>query len=1197
MKWRELLRMPVGEAAKQGAAILSESLAVEIDVNKLLRRRVPRDDQQGEYNPSWYPAAPQRPTLAAEPEHDHGSWQQTAGATALALKPKLEARPRPPQPLTIDDFTAGDSIAEVYEVRSVIARNDCFAVYAARHLQWNIDVVIKAPQPNLLKETNGLQDLVTAASRWTALGFHPHIAYCYHVHFLNDVPLLILESLDGGNLRSWLGAGRAGNLRIALNLAIQICHGVEHAHSRGMYHGALTPENILLTKDGAARLTDFGIWRRKEQLNDGFVAPEQWVDPTVDSQTDIFALGVCFYEMFCGGRPYEVTRGPRRNPPEPRPINGERPLPARLAALLKSCVDWEVLRRPATLADVRRELCEIHSEHFNKPSPFAQLPAPTWDADGWNNQGMAALSLGRAEEAEAAWENALAADPTHAEATFNLGVTRWRRGEISDETVTQSLRKLKSPRPASAQSTYLLGLVYLESGNTESALPLLEEAGRREPADEGVQDAITTARRLQSGRRRVARELSGHLQFVSAVCLSADANVVLSGSDDDTLCVWDVTTGRVVRVLEGHGKRVSAVSMTPDATVAISGSDDFTLRLWDLKRAKCTNTIPLVGKVFGVSLTADGKRAVSSSSGADNFLGIDGTVIDVWDLDKCRPLRRIEGHSSAVKAVVISADGKRVVTGGDDQMVRLWEVGSGTCVRAFEGHEHYVSCVALSADGRFVVSGGWDRTLRLWDIQKGRCIRVLSGHTGIVTSLCLSPDGQFAVSGGWDGTVRIWNLEEGRCLRTLEGHSGMVTGVAISADSQTAVSGSWDTMVRLWDLPKAGPSVCAPRLSLRVPYAQMPPAEPDAEDLLAEAEHAWNEHRPHEAAAKLQRLREIGFEDPSGRLRQLVRALVRVAPPVRLRGAQPTVTLSAPDRVLSAKLSANGRRLLTAGRDAQLRLWDVDLRRCVRALDGHEDRIADVCMAANEALVVSAGADGSLRVWDLASGSCQRVLHGHRSVVSAVAVSDDVQCVLSGSYDHTLRLWELPGGECVRVFKGHTRQVTAVALDTPNACAFSGGYDATVRLWDLHGGTCLRTFAGHTGAITALCVVDQGRRVLSAGSDGMLRLWDVDRGNCTQMFEGHSAAITAAAVTPDGRWVLSASIDGTARLWSIASGACTHVVHRDSGALTALALSGDGCSVMVADANQGMHLIDLDWDIEVAEPALEVGDLRVYGDR
>lgn len=1187
MSWRDTLRMPVGEAAKQGAAKLTRVL--QSDVSTIFRRTdaagstaTAHPSSSGHPGPDALLAHGVSPSGTAFDHDTHdshpGVWTAQSGAAALAVQ--HQPQPRPRAPLSVQDYNVGDTIADAYDVTRVLARNQRFSLYLAHHTQWDIDVVIKAPQAQVIKTRQDVQTLAGLAGRWSTCGFHPHVAYCYHVHFVEDVPLLVLEYLDGGSLRTWMTSGRTNNLRVALNLAIQMCHGIEHAHSRGVWHGGLTPENVLLTADGMVRVTDFGISYRNEGGTEAYVAPERWVDTdTIDSQTDIFALGVCFYELFCGGRPYEVTRGPRRKPAEPRP-SSDRVLPERLSDLLKACVDWEQLRRPASVADIRRELTEIHAEQFRKPSPFAQLPAPRWDADGWNNQGMAALMLGRVDEAEAAWENALASDPAHLEASYNLGVVRWRRGECSDDALIQQLRRVRPGGHASTVPTYLLALVYLESGNSAAALPLLEDLLRRTPDDPTLRNALTLAKRLQGGGRSMTRELTGHLQFVSAVCISNDGHWLLSASDDCTIGMWDPATGRIVRSLEGHAKRVSSLAITPEATLALSGSDDFTLKLWDLKRARCQKTIQLQGKVFGVGISADGERAISSSSGTDNFLGIDGTVIHVWDVAKERVLRQLEGHVSAAKSVAMTPDGKRAVSGGDDQTVRVWDLASGSCIQVFQGHDHYVSCVAISADGNRVISGAWDRTVRVWDVQRGRCLAVLAGHTGILTSVCLSADGRSAVSGGWDGTVRIWDLESGRCLRTLEGHTSMVTGVALSGDASIAVSGSWDTNVRVWDVPKPGPAVCTPRLSERIAYAQMPSAEPDAEELLAEAERAVEEHRFADALAHLARARQLASPTHADKLAALQRELSRHCAPTRLRAARPVAKMMAPDVVAAAQWTGDGRRLFTAGRDARLRLWDVGTHRCVRTLDGHSDRIHSLRLAHDGALAVSASGDGTVRVWDLATGSAQRTLKGHRSVVTAVAFGDEDRWTISASYDHTLRLWELSTGTCIRTFKGHTRQVTAVCTSSDGRWAASGGYDKSVRVWEVATGQCVHVLEGHGAAITALQMHPDGSAIVSASADGTLRLWDLDAGTCRAVMEGHAAEIVALELSPDGRWAITASTDGSVRMWELSTGSCTQVVHNGDVAVSAIALSNEACALLIADADRCLHLLELEWELE-----------------
>src|SRR5207302_1677710 len=117
-----------------------------------------------------------------------------------------------------------------------------------------------------------------------------------------------------------------------------------------------------------------------------------------------------------------------------------------------------------------------------------------------------------------------------------------------------------------------------------------------------------------------------------------------------------------------------------------------------------------------------------------------------------------------------------------------------------EGHTSPVYGVALSADGRVLASGSWDRTLRLWQTPSasdgelgwqadspaalpkgGQLLATLHGHTGGVRSVALSANGRLLASGSWDGTIRLWQAPEGRPLATLRGHTGGGGNIAPSA--------------------------------------------------------------------------------------------------------------------------------------------------------------------------------------------------------------------------------------------------------------------------------------------------------------------------------------------------------------------------------------------------------------------------------
>ncbi|HUW31881.1 MAG TPA: NB-ARC domain-containing protein, partial [Planctomycetota bacterium] len=122
------------------------------------------------------------------------------------------------------------------------------------------------------------------------------------------------------------------------------------------------------------------------------------------------------------------------------------------------------------------------------------------------------------------------------------------------------------------------------------------------------------------------RTLEGHSDYVRAVAVTADGRCAVSGSDDETLKVWELATGREVRTLEGHSARVTAVAVTADGRFAVSGSDDRTLKVWELATG--------------------------------------------------REVRTLESHSDWVTTVAVTA-GRCAVSGSDDETLKVWELATG----------------------------------------------------------------------------------------------------------------------------------------------------------------------------------------------------------------------------------------------------------------------------------------------------------------------------------------------------------------------------------------------------------------------------------------------------------------------------------------------------------------------------------------
>ncbi|KAH0565258.1 hypothetical protein GP486_001355 [Trichoglossum hirsutum] len=160
------------------------------------------------------------------------------------------------------------------------------------------------------------------------------------------------------------------------------------------------------------------------------------------------------------------------------------------------------------------------------------------------------------------------------------------------------------------------------------------------------------------------RLLEGHSAVVRAVAFSPDGQLVVSGSYDSTVKLWDTATGAVRHTLIGHSNDVTGVAFSPDGQLVVSGSGDNTVRLWDTATGAVRHTLM--------------------------------------------------GHSDYVIGVAFSPDGQLVVSGSYDKTVRLWDTATGTVCHTLKGHSGPTWSVAFSPDGRLIASGSADTTVGLW---------------------------------------------------------------------------------------------------------------------------------------------------------------------------------------------------------------------------------------------------------------------------------------------------------------------------------------------------------------------------------------------------------------------------------------------------------------------------------------------------
>ena len=286
--------------------------------------------------------------------------------------------------------------------------------------------------------------------------------------------------------------------------------------------------------------------------------------------------------------------------------------------------------------------------------------------------------------------------------------------------------------------------------------------------------------------------LKGHTDVVKSVAFSPDGKYIASGSDDNTIKLWDVATGECVKTFEVHTNYVYSVAFSPDGKYIASGSSDDTIKLWDVAIGECVNTFEgHTDAVISVAFSPDGKYIASGS--------VDKTI-KLWDVAKGECVKTFEGHANMVNSVAFSPDGGYIASGSLDNTIKLWDVAKGECVKTFEGHKYSVESVAFSPEGKFIASGSWDSTIKLWNVVTGECVKTIENNGPRVYSVAYSPDGKYVVSGGSNNEVKLWKINTGECINTFINHTSDIFSASFSTNGKFIASGSRDKTIKLWDV-------------------------------------------------------------------------------------------------------------------------------------------------------------------------------------------------------------------------------------------------------------------------------------------------------------------------------------------------------------------------------------------------------------
>ena len=480
--------------------------------------------------------------------------------------------------------------------------------------------------------------------------------------------------------------------------------------------------------------------------------------------------------------------------------------------------------------------------------------------------------------------------------------------------------------------------------------------------------------------------------------------------------------------------------------------------------------------------------------------GSEDKKIKLWDVDAGMELRSMGGNGGTITSLVF-ADDRTLVSGDDYGNVKLWNIARGEEIITLEraGCHSRQSCLtglALSDDRKTLAVAGKGEVITFWDIPSRREVNRLTAQQLSVKSLAFASSAGLLATAVQDGTILIWNIADSSRKTLYKSNDGAeVSSVAFSPDGKYLVGGSQDNFVRVWSVENN------------------------------ELMNAW---AAHEGGVNCVIYNQDGGSIISGGNDNNIKIWKGYT------GAQLLPALKHKLKIRAVASSPSGDLVTGGGNDSSVTLWNARNGNEIKKWEPHTFFVKDIVFSPKGNILATAHWK-TVKLWNVATGRELRTFRKLDGWIFSLAFNDDGSKLAScsgenGTYE--VNVWDVASGKELLRFKDTMAYSVAFSRDGKLLAGSDLGGSPSIRLWDATGGQLLRGWQITPSTPVRSIAFDANGLLVSGCDDGVIRVWDVNKESPVKTIVAGIGPIVSVDVSADGS-MLAGRGSYQAKIWDL----------------------------------------------------------------